>query len=59
MNEGSPSNSSHLGHPSGQDINIERAQRELGYTPAVDMAEGLARTLQWSRLWVARKSVRN
>ena len=30
---------------------IERAQRELGYNPAVDLAEGLARTQQW---WASR-----
>lgn len=30
---------------------IERAQRDLGYTPAVDLAEGLARTRQW---WESR-----
>lgn len=29
---------------------IERARRELGYDPAVDLAEGLARTRQW---WLA------
>lgn len=30
---------------------IERAQRELGYTPVVDLADGLARTQQW---WASR-----
>ncbi len=45
------------GHDRRYAMNIAKAQRELGFTPSVTLAQGLAETVQWyqnNREWVDR-----
>ena len=45
------------GHDRRYAMNIAKAQRELGFTPSVTLAEGLAETVQWyqnNREWIDR-----
>ena len=36
-------------NPNRRCPNIDKARRELGYAPGIDLDEGLRRTLQWYR----------